>query len=163
MTQSETVKDRLTRARSALGWSKQDLAESSGVAAAQISRYEAGRNEPRSEVVAKLARALNVQFDWLAYGRGPIEGPSNESVRPLGFVGIEAEFSEEELTLIRRYAQAKGLTVEMATRQLVLSMLDPRLDGSGGAAQDDVVSLKKTMNDFARRLADLEGEKNSAQ
>lgn len=59
---------RLIKARSDRGWSQADLANESGVAAAQVSRYEQGRSKPRPEVIAKLARALGVDFTWLSMG-----------------------------------------------------------------------------------------------
>lgn len=68
MTDISGVKDRLIRARSARGWSQQTLADKSGVAAAQISRYESGRSAPRPEVIARLARAIGISFEWLLEG-----------------------------------------------------------------------------------------------
>lgn len=59
---------RITKARSLSGMTQNELADKSGIAAAQISRYETGRNIPRMEVIAKLASTLGVSFDWLSYG-----------------------------------------------------------------------------------------------
>lgn len=154
---------RLVKARSALGWSQADLSKASGISATQLSRYEGGLSEPRPQALGKLSAALNVQFDWLAHGRGPIDGPNNESATPPGFNGIEMEFSEEELAPIQRYAQAKGLTVEMAVRQLALSALKeitlPQPGSSAEVSQEDFTNLKKVMDDFAKRLASLESSK----
>jgi len=66
---------RLIKARSDKGWSQADLANESGVAAAQISRYEQGRSKPRPEVLAKLARAMGVDFNWLSLGLSITDDP----------------------------------------------------------------------------------------
>ena len=67
-TDQDNFADRLIRSRSQHGWSQLELSKASGVAAAQISRYEQGNNTPRPQVVAKLAAALKVSFDWLLSG-----------------------------------------------------------------------------------------------
>ena len=64
------LSERLIKARSERGWSQQDLANSSGIAPAQISRYEVGSNRPRSVVVMRLAKALGVSYEWLQDGDG---------------------------------------------------------------------------------------------
>lgn len=69
-TQKDEFAARLVQARSMKGWSQVDVANASGVAAAQISRYEQGSNTPRPQVVAKLAAALGVSFSWLLTGAG---------------------------------------------------------------------------------------------
>jgi len=68
MTNNDSVASRIAERRAMLGWSQNKLANQSGVAPAQISRYEAGTNQPTKPVIAKLANALGVSFDWLAYG-----------------------------------------------------------------------------------------------
>lgn|GEM_PF-5981550 len=39
-----------------------------------VSRYECGRQMPKTEAVVGLARALRVSVDWLIAGRG--RGPT---------------------------------------------------------------------------------------
>ena len=65
---SDDLKGRLTQARGLRGWNQLELATESGVSAAQISRYESGRSKPRTEVLAKLSRALDVPLEWLMNG-----------------------------------------------------------------------------------------------
>lgn len=62
---------RLIQARAIRRMSQLNLATASGVAAAQISRYESGRSKPRAEVLARLSRALEVPFEWLLRGDFP--------------------------------------------------------------------------------------------
>lgn len=71
------LSERLIKARSERGWSQQTLANTSGIAPAQISRYELGSSSPRSEVVMRLAKALGVSYEWLRDGGG-LESKSDE-------------------------------------------------------------------------------------
>ena len=78
------LSERLIKARSERGWSQQDLANSSGIAPAQISRYEVGSNRPRSVVVMRLAKALGVSYEWLQDGdgsRSESDGAKNKTKR----------------------------------------------------------------------------------
>ena len=60
---------RLTQARARLGISKTELAPMVGVSAAAIGQYEAGVNSPRTEVIDRLAHALEVRPDFFNVGR----------------------------------------------------------------------------------------------
>lgn len=71
MTENDTFAARLAQTRAEKGLSQSDLAELTGIAPAQISRYESGRNVPRPGIVAKLATALSVSFGWLTTGQIP--------------------------------------------------------------------------------------------
>ncbi|WP_416359165.1 helix-turn-helix domain-containing protein [Delftia acidovorans] len=63
MGMANTFGARLIRARVAEGLSQSDLAASSGIAPAQISRYEADKNQPRLHILRKLAAALDIAPD----------------------------------------------------------------------------------------------------
>ncbi|HBY34129.1 helix-turn-helix domain-containing protein [Delftia acidovorans] len=63
MGMANTFGARLIRARVAKGLSQSDLAASSGIAPAQISRYEADKNQPRLHILRKLAAALDIAPD----------------------------------------------------------------------------------------------------
>lgn len=60
-----TLGERVRTRRKQLGYSQHELADMSGVLQNQISRYEADANMPTSDVIVKLAKALNVTSDWL--------------------------------------------------------------------------------------------------
>jgi transcriptional regulator with XRE-family HTH domain len=139
----ETLRLRLLKARSAMGWSQQNLAEVSGVAAAQISRYEAGRSAPRAEVVAKLAKALKVEFDWLALGTGPVGAPGDVPKYPTGVSVYPFDIPPEHYDAIAKFAEEEGLTMEMAIRKLVFDGLALRRSGTD-------------LDDIRRRLEKLE-------
>lgn len=56
---------RIAERRRQLGMSQEDLADMVDTHQRQISRYETGQNDPTSEVLAGIARALNTTPDWL--------------------------------------------------------------------------------------------------
>lgn len=114
---------RLIKARSSHGWSQADLAEVSGVAAAQISRYEQGRTTPRPAVVAKLAKTLEVRFEWLAFGHADSEGtgsayPSEQVKR------VEIEMEDALQAAVKRFAQRSGIAYEAVFSTLLREMLN---------------------------------------
>jgi len=61
-------KDRLKQARAKMGFSQSKLASTVGVHVTNISRYERGENKPTSQVLTKLASALQVSTDFLMSG-----------------------------------------------------------------------------------------------
>jgi transcriptional regulator with XRE-family HTH domain len=114
---------RLIKARSGHGWSQADLSEVSGVAAAQISRYESGRAKPRPEVVAKLAKSLAVGFEWLAYGTGDIDDGSEVPRYPASqkpVYTLDLGDDEELRSTLEELAQHYGLTLQMAVKTALL-------------------------------------------
>lgn len=68
-TQGRFEPARLTQARVRAGMTKTDLAAKVGVSAAAVGQYEAGINSPRQDVVADLAKMLEVRPDFFAVGR----------------------------------------------------------------------------------------------
>jgi transcriptional regulator with XRE-family HTH domain len=61
-------KDRLKQARTKKGLSQGELAKVIQVHVTNISRYERGENKPTSEVLSKLAGALDTTVDFLMSG-----------------------------------------------------------------------------------------------
>jgi transcriptional regulator with XRE-family HTH domain len=61
-------KDRLKQARTKKGLSQSDLAKTIHVHVTNISRYERGENRPTSDVLSKLANALDTTVDFLMSG-----------------------------------------------------------------------------------------------
>ena len=61
-------KDRLKEERSKKQFSQNELAGIIEVHVTNISRYERGENKPTTEVLKKLADALDVTTDFLMYG-----------------------------------------------------------------------------------------------
>lgn len=56
---------KLRVARAYADLSLRDVAASVGVSANQISKYESGRDTPRSSVLVGMARLYGVSLDWL--------------------------------------------------------------------------------------------------
>jgi len=61
-------KDRLKQARTAKKLSQNELAKLVDVHVTNISRYERGENKPTTEVLSKLANALDTTTDYLTSG-----------------------------------------------------------------------------------------------
>lgn len=126
---AENLKDRLMSARAARGWSQNQLAEVSGVAAQQVSRYEAGRSEPRPQVAAKLAGALQVPLEWLLDGRGRSGIGSIDSSEKDVKEHLSVFLSPDLMELLRLAAQSneRSLAEEVSTRlRASLDMSNPR-------------------------------------
>lgn len=59
---------RLAQTRKDKGLTQKGLADAIGVHLSQIRRYEAGTSQPTLEVLKRLAQALTVTIDYLAFG-----------------------------------------------------------------------------------------------
>lgn len=56
---------RIAEARMRKGWSQSELAKAVGSSQQVISRYEAGTNEPKAEILKRLSKALGVTISYL--------------------------------------------------------------------------------------------------
>lgn len=118
MIKNDDIAGRMIERRADLGWSQEQLSKESGVAAAQISRYEAGINKPRANVIAKLAKGMMVPFTWLAYGdtKDFIQEPLLKGETEYQ-VHLPADIAEK----LNNEAKKAGITPhEMARRLLLL-------------------------------------------
>lgn len=119
MTKENQFIKRMIARRADQGLSQEDLSKKSGVAAAQISRYELGKSKPRPNVVAKLAEALNVPFEWLAYGDNDVE--------PMPISGVKTrliELPEDLANVIHEKAEEMGIPeYELIERMLAKSLV----------------------------------------
>ena len=58
------------------GWTQKDLAAASNLSQSAIGNYESGqRQQPSSDALIKLTRALRVSPMWLSTGEGPMLNP----------------------------------------------------------------------------------------
>lgn len=89
------IGERIAQRRLDLSISQEALAELVGSTQRQISKYENGINKPTSEVLSKIADALQASADWLL-GRTEIID------RPMRGQGDLTEDEIEILGLIRR-------------------------------------------------------------
>jgi len=68
---SEALGHRIHLLRRKRKWSQGDLAARVGATAPQISKYECGGSEPRLDLLARIADALESTTDFLITGRDP--------------------------------------------------------------------------------------------
>lgn len=85
------IGERIAQRRTDLNISQEALAELVGSTQRQVSKYENGINKPTSEVLSKMADALQTSADWLL-GRTEI---IERSMRGQG------DLSEEEIEILR--------------------------------------------------------------
>lgn len=76
-------KDRLKQARSAKNLSQNELANLVGIHVTNISRYERGENRPTTDVLTKLANALDTTADYLMSGSTTEAADNNISDKEL--------------------------------------------------------------------------------
>lgn len=85
------IGERIAQRRTELNISQEALAELVGSTQRQISKYENGKNKPTSEVLSKMADALQASADWLL-GRTEIV---ERSMRGQG------DLTQEEIEILR--------------------------------------------------------------
>ena len=64
-SRSATTSQRLKEAMAAANMKQADLARATGLSKGGISNYVMGRYEPKSDIISKLAKALNCSEMWL--------------------------------------------------------------------------------------------------
>lgn len=113
--------DRLRQARIASELSQADLAVAAGIASAQISRYEAGRNYPRPHIIAKLAKALGVTPEWLTEEEqtGSSPSPAQEEL-----LGSKQEFTFQPSANSLEKLQALSVLTGKTPDELVQQMFE---------------------------------------
>lgn len=111
---------RLLRVRVERGMSQAELAAAAGVAAAQVSRYEADKNLPRPHVVARLASALSVDAAWLM--QGDDDAPSTQirfEQSESGDATLVLRPSPELGARMRQMADLAGITPNDLLRRII--------------------------------------------
>ena len=72
-----TMSDRIRGARTSAGLSQSQLANETGVKRSAVAQWERKEGtHPSVEHLARIAVVTQVRFEWLATGRGTIEGKS---------------------------------------------------------------------------------------
>lgn len=61
----QSIGDRIKQLREAKKWTQDDLAEAAGIHRVTIAKYEAGKVEPKSTSLSRLAAALDVDAGFL--------------------------------------------------------------------------------------------------
>jgi transcriptional regulator with XRE-family HTH domain len=73
----KNIAERLTHAREAKGWSKSKLAAAAGVTPSAIGNIESGIRQAKASL-HPIAKALGVNYDWLANGIGEMASTSQQ-------------------------------------------------------------------------------------
>jgi len=113
--------DRIRRARLSAGMSQNDLAEHTQVRRSAVAQWEReGGTSPRVSHLAMIAVVTQVNFEWLATGRGPDRPEDSELPAPPSLVDPGRSPQELEiLTLLRRMPPRKRqmakVIIEMLT------------------------------------------------
>lgn len=105
----------LLKIRKKQGFTQQTLADAVGLHVNQIKKYEAGSAQPTLGALIKLARALHVSLDELAFEEGE-RGP-DEDLR-LQFEAV-SRMPPEEKKIIK--ALLDGMIIKHQTKQMVSS------------------------------------------
>lgn len=108
-----TTADRLKEAMKHRGVKQVDLSKITGIHKGSLSNYTSGRYEPKSEVINKLAKALNCSEMWLWGYDVPMERQDTQQSSP-----DKVELTEGEKVLIGLFRR-----VPEDQQQLVLQMI----------------------------------------
>ena len=95
----ERIGDRIRRLMDEYEYSQRELARMVGITPAAMSRYLSNEREPKAEVIANLATALNTTSDYLIRGQAPQDSFS-ETYR-LVARGAATMTDEEKMKLMR--------------------------------------------------------------
>lgn len=100
-----TVGDRIKELRTSKSYTQSDLAKLVGLTYIQVGRYEKGKSNPSSDVLQKLASALDTTTDFLMNG---------------GTEQVEAQLTDKEL--LRQFQEVEKLEPE--DKHLVKTFID---------------------------------------
>ena len=129
-----TLGERIKLARLKAGVTKSALAAAADVSPSAVTQWENGDTKTlRSASVLAAAKALNVDYEWLATGKGEPDG--NRAEQPRAAYGV----SEAALEVARGFDQLTPDCQEHVRRQIEL--LRGAQTGNGGrrrAAEHDV-------------------------
>lgn len=102
-SRSSTTSQRLIDAMAAAQMKQADLARATGLSKGGISNYVIGRYEPKSDIVSKLAKALNCSEMWLMGYDVPKERQKENPGETMKLTEVEKEL----LSYFRLVPEAK--------------------------------------------------------
>lgn len=105
------IGNRIKSARQTRKRSQQWLADEIGVHQTSVTQWETGRTDPATENLKRLAKALNVDFEWLATGRGEMEMQyrpvAMKTAEPLPVYSSQSDEQREFLALFDKLPRGK--------------------------------------------------------
>jgi len=140
----------LANFRKEKGLTQEDLVKKSGVAISQIRRYEADKSSPTLDVVTRLARALGVSLDELAFDKTTGVAASKLMDRELleQFEMISA-LDEDERQAVKRILE--GVIV----KHQVEKMMKPKTERSWSQRFREITEkLAKGVQDYSQEEID---------
>lgn len=121
---------RLRDARERAGYTLRELGIAAEVNYTQISRYEQGLAYPRPSALNRLAEALAVPIGYLRHGE---DIQLVELDRQDGSTFATVGFTKDEFGAVTKYAKEKGLPIEDAFKELLMTGIKAR---TGAANQE---------------------------
>jgi transcriptional regulator with XRE-family HTH domain len=114
-------KNRLKEARAKKGLSQNELAKAIAVHVTNISRYERGENMPTSDVLGKLANALDTTVDFLVSGSVNDMADLEISDKELLSQFKRAEYlPQEKKRLVKEFLESFLITNELQQKLAIL-------------------------------------------
>jgi transcriptional regulator with XRE-family HTH domain len=110
-SKTSTTSKRLREAMQIRNMRQADLARATGLAKGGISNYVTGRYEPKSDVISKLAKALNCSEMWLWGYDVPMERDKKAPI-------AESDLNDGEKMLLDLFRQ-----IPAEKQELVLQMI----------------------------------------
>ena len=123
----QSIGNRIVHVRGLLGLSQAELAARVGIAATQLSRYESGKNLPRTTTLFRIAEALNVSPRWLEHGDGNMNAHEFATPPKPGEHEVVVDLPDELYAAIRTIADAHGRTMDEQMQLLIASALTDAL------------------------------------
>lgn len=97
---------------------KRALAAACGVHEVQIYRYIRGENEPTASVLVAIARAANVNLEWLATGVGPMKKGEGVTIAPL-----DRGILMDVIAVVEEFLEGRGFRLEPEKKAELLVLL----------------------------------------
>lgn len=112
-SKTSSTSDRLKEIMRIRQLKQADLARATGLAKGGISNYITGRYEPKSDVISKLAKALNCSEMWLWGYDVPMDRQVQKTISP-----EERELSEGEKMWLELYNRVSDETRVTLTKMI---------------------------------------------
>jgi transcriptional regulator with XRE-family HTH domain len=110
-------KDRLKQARLKKGLSQSELCKLLGIHVTNISRYERGENKPTTEVLTKIANALDITTDFLM--DGSIDDKAKDAISDKELLSLFqrlAVLSNEKKSIIKEVIDAFLIKADLQSK-----------------------------------------------
>lgn len=115
--ENTNIGTKIQKLRESLNLTQKELADKVGITDATLSRYENNKREPKAEILARMAKVLNVTTDYLI-GRTDNKSSKvytttldNHTYTIEIDKGVQREITQDELNLMIKKLKAVGFDV----------------------------------------------------